>query len=88
MIRMSVLVSGQVQGVGFRRFIQRRALDMGVVGYAENHSDGKVEVVAEGFKEDLERLLHWIRRGPPHAEVSDVQLEWNESTGLEGFYTY
>jgi len=88
MIRMSALVSGQVQGVGYRRFVQRRALDMGVVGYAENHSDGKVEIVAEGLREDLERLLHWIRQGPPHAEVSEVALEWNESTGLKGFYTY
>ncbi len=88
MIRMSALVSGQVQGVGYRRFIQRRALDMGLAGYAENQSDGKVEIVAEGHQSDLERLLHWIRQGPPHAEVSEVSLEWNESTGLKGFYTY
>ena len=46
-MRLTALVSGTVQGVGYRLFIQRYARDLGLCGYAENLSDGKVEVVAE-----------------------------------------
>lgn len=74
--------------MGFRRYVQRRALDLGVTGYAENHSDGRVEVIAEGQREDLERLLHFIRRGPPHARVDHVDEQWSEGTGLQNFFVY
>ena len=86
--RLSVLVSGRVQGVGFRAFVQRQALDLHLSGYAENLSDGRVEVVAEGEKEELEHLLVKLRNGPSHANVKDVEVSWGESTDLEGFYTY
>jgi acylphosphatase len=88
MLRMSCLVSGDVQGVGYRRYVQRLGLDYGLVGYAENLSDGRVEVIAEGHKIDLERLLHWVKKGPPHAVVEAVDVEWSAVTGLEGFYCY
>ena len=87
-MRLTALVSGQVQGVGYRRYVQRHAIDLGVSGYAENLSDGRVEVVAEGDQTSLERLLHWVRRGPPHARVVDVDVQWNESTGLSDFFVY
>lgn len=86
--RVTALISGEVQGVGFRIFAQRHALDLGLSGYAENLSDGRMEVVAEGEMSELEQLLHFLRRGPPHAEVSAVDVAWGESGGLEGFYTY
>ncbi len=86
--RLSALVSGEVQGVGYRRFVRQRALDLGLSGYAENLSDGRVEIVAEGKKDDLERLLHWLRRGPPHARVDRLDEQWAEATGLEAFYVY
>ncbi|PYE54919.1 acylphosphatase [Deinococcus yavapaiensis] len=87
-MRMTALISGTVQGVGYRRYVQRHALDLAVAGYAENLSDARVEVVAEGAREDLDRLLHWIRRGPPHASVDHVDVQWSEETGLSGFYVY
>lgn len=86
--RMTVLVTGVVQGVGYRRFVQRRAQDLGLNGFAENLSDGKVEVVAEGSLEALEQLLHWIKRGPAHADVRHVEVSYAETTGLNGFYVY
>lgn len=86
--RLTVLVSGQVQGVGFRAFTQRSALDLGLSGYAENLSDGRVEVVAEGEKSELEYLLVKLKNGPAHAVVESIDIGWSDPTGLKGFYVY
>ena len=86
--RVAVLVSGRVQGVGYRAFAQRCALDLGLAGYAENLGDGRVEVVAEGERSALERFLEQLRRGPAHAQVEGLELSWDRATGLVGFYAY
>jgi len=86
--RLTALVSGAVQGVNFRNFVRRLARDSGLSGYAENLSDGRVEVVAEGPKDELEALLHQLYRGPSFAEVAGVDVTWGEVSGLEGFHTY
>lgn len=87
-MRLTALVSGTVQGVGYRRYVQRHARDLNLSGSAENLLDGRVEVVAEGSREGLDRLLHWLRRGPPHARVEDVQTQYSEATGLRDFHVY
>lgn len=84
--RVTVLVSGFVQGVGFRAFARRHALDLRLAGTAENLADGRVEVVAEGRRDDLEHFLQFLRRGPPHAEVNDIDVHWSEGSGLRGFH--
>jgi acylphosphatase len=86
--RLTVLISGHVQGVGFRFYVQRTALDLGLTGYAENLSDGRVEVVAEGIRSELEYLLIKIKSGPAHAVVENMDISWGQATGTEGFYTY
>jgi acylphosphatase len=86
--RMTALVRGQVQGVGYRRFVQRRASDLGLAGSAENLDGGDVEIVAEGAAQELERLLHWLERGPAHARVKSVEVQWSESTGMNDFYVF
>ncbi len=86
--RITVLLSGNVQGVGMRQFIQRRALDTGIAGYTENLSDGRVEVVAEGYREDLEMLLVKMRIGPAHAEVTAMEVNWSLGGTLSGFHVY
>jgi acylphosphatase len=87
-VRLTALVKGKVQGVGYRRFAQRQAEIMRLSGYAENLSDGGVEIIAEGSKSDLEHLLHFLRRGSTHAEVGEIEVQWAEATGLEGFFVY
>lgn len=87
-MRLTALVSGTVQGVGYRRYVQRHARDLGLSGSAENLLDGRVEVVAEGPPEALARLLHWLRRGPPHARVTAVEPQYSEATGLREFHVY
>ncbi len=88
MARMVALVKGRVQGVGYRAFAQKKALELGLSGYAENLPDGRVEVVAEGPREVLELFLHHLRQGPRLARVEGVEVSWGEETGLRGFHTY
>jgi acylphosphatase len=86
--RLTVLISGRVQGVGYREFVRRNALDLGLSGYAENLDDGRVEVVAEGARDDLELLLVRLRMGPAHAEVGELESIWGQAGGLDRFYVY
>lgn len=79
--RLSGTVSGLVQGVSFRWFVQKRALDLGVVGYVRNKSDGSVAFVAEGPRDALERLLDAVQVGPSAAQVENVDTQWNAPTG-------
>ncbi len=61
MERLSAWVHGNVQGVGFRWWTRSRALELGLVGYASNHADGRVHVVAEGPRPQLDALLNALR---------------------------
>ncbi len=80
-------VSGTVQGVGFRYFVQRRASALGLSGYTRNLPDGDVEVLAEGDKTLLEALLEDLRTGPSLSSVDNVEAKWSERTepGFRGF---
>lgn len=86
--RFTALVSGRVQGVGYRMFVRKQATDLRLAGQVENLRDGRVEVVAEGERAELELLLVRMRVGPAHAEVSGIDVEWAEASGLKGFYVY
>ena len=70
------LVSGMVQGVGFRWFVARHARTLGLGGYARNLPDGRVEVVACGGEpEALHRLGALLRTGPAHAQVDRLERQ-------------
>jgi acylphosphatase len=79
--RLTARILGQVQGVGFRLFVRRRAQALGLQGYVRNEHEGSVEVVAEGPDSALEQLLHTLRRGPPGAQVRTVETRWGVATG-------
>src|ERR1017187_3827185 len=68
------IVHGIVQGVGFRYFVIDRASKLGLRGYARNSYNGDVEVLAQGPRPALERLLTLLRQGPAAARVEDVQI--------------
>jgi acylphosphatase len=81
MERVHLVISGDVQAVGFRFTAIEVARDLGLVGWVRNNPDGTVEIAAEGPKEKLENLLTWAKKGPTLARVDDVKLEWGKATG-------
>lgn len=84
-VRKRVTVSGRVQGVFFRDSTRERAAAHGVAGWARNMPDGTVEAVLEGEAEAVERVLRFLRSGPSHADVDDVEVRDEEPEGLSGF---
>jgi acylphosphatase len=79
--RLHATVHGRVQGVSFRYYTQRRARDLGLVGYVRNQWDGTVEVVAEGQQPKVEELLAYLHVGPRAAFVTQVDAQWPMPTG-------
>ena|SRR5437763_11876279 len=77
---LHAVVHGQVQGVGFRYFVVRHALTLGLRGYARNRGDDTVEVLAQGPRPALERLLLLLRQGPTSANVTEVTTTWRQPT--------
>jgi acylphosphatase len=78
--RLHAEVYGDVQGVGFRAFVIRRALGSGITGWVRNRSDGSVELVAEGPRSALETLLTDVQAGPSAATVDRVDTQWEPAT--------
>ena len=79
--RLDALVSGWVQGVGFRVFVARRATALGLAGWVRNEPDGRVRVVAEGPRPILETLLASLEAGPAGASVTAVSAAWSGGLG-------
>lgn len=77
------LVRGRVQGVGFRWFVRRCALENRVRGWCANLPDGRVEVLAEGDGEGIDTLIAALRRGPPASRVEEVIVEAGEPGDAE-----
>jgi acylphosphatase len=86
-VRMRLVVSGMVQGVGFRYATVDQGRRLGLGGWARNTRDGRVEIVAEGPAEKVETLALWCESGPPSARVTSVERELLPAGGerLEGF---
>jgi acylphosphatase len=86
MERLHAVVHGDVQGVGFRYFVQRKAHQLGLRGWVRNNDNGTVEVVAEGERGDLEQLKRALDEGPRMAHVDRVDAQWSGATGsLQAF---
>ena len=80
------IVSGRVQGVGFRHFVSTVAVRLGLEGWARNLADGRVEVFAEGASEMIEDLRRHLTVGPPSARVASVESFESEPDGqINGF---
>lgn len=90
MERVSIFVRGRVQGVGFRWWTRARALELGLAGFANNMSDGRVEICAQGPAEALERLRELVEEEPsstgrPGRVVACVVQPRGIKPGLSGF---
>ena len=84
---VQAIVYGRVQGVFFRAFTSGCARELGLTGTVHNLPDGKaVEVQAEGERDKLERLIDYLKTGPPRARVERIETNWSEYTdGFSGF---
>lgn len=85
MIRRRAVVSGVVQGVGFRLSLAVQARSCGACGWVRNRPDGSVEAVFEGDAAAVDRLVAWCAHGPRGAEVAGVEVVEEEPQGLAGF---
>ena len=84
--RARVVVSGRVQGVFFRLETQRAAQRYGVSGRVKNQIDGTVAAIFEGPKENVDAILEWCKEGPRHANVTHVDVKWEDYRGeFSGF---
>jgi acylphosphatase len=79
--RLHLIVSGRVQGVGFRFSAYDEAKDLALAGWVRNLANGEVEIVAEGTQVNLQMLAAWAHQGPPSAHVTEVREDWLDSTG-------
>lgn len=79
------LISGQVQGVWFRKYTKDRADKMGISGYVKNLSDGRVEAAATLKEEQFAKFLDAIKQGPPFANVEDIKIEEINEVYQDGF---
>ena len=73
MEQLHVVISGLVQGVGFRYGARRTALSLGLTGWVRNRLSGEVELVAQGAAEKIETLWQWLQTGPPGARVDKIE---------------
>jgi len=79
--RLHVRIEGYVQGVGFRNFVQETAYGLGLTGWVRNRWNGDVEVLAEGDRQALGKLLTALYRGPRGSSVMGIAPEWQEASG-------
>jgi acylphosphatase len=79
--RAHVHVSGRVQGVFFRAETADLARSLDLVGWVKNLSDGRVEVLLEGEKQDVEKAVAFCERGPPNAQVQKLEVKWEDWKG-------
>ncbi len=83
--RVRVLVSGRVQGFGFREYTRQQAERLHLGGWVRNLGDGRVEAVFEGPAAEVARAVAWCEQGPPWAHVAGVEVERERALGETSF---
>jgi acylphosphatase len=81
MASLRATVQGRVQGVFFRAFVESAAERLDLKGYVCNMPGGEVEVLAEGEKPNLQKLVEYLKTGPPSARVKEVLVAWGNYSG-------
>jgi len=80
-IRAHLIIEGRVQGVWFRDSTRNEATRLNLTGWVKNRFDGSVELVAEGSREEVKKLIEWCHHGPPGARVTMVHEIKEDYTG-------
>jgi len=77
--RLHLIISGRVQGVGFRYFTYMTGINLHLRGWVRNRTNGDVEVLAEGPRETLDTFIQVVKKGPELAQVINLDLKWSEA---------
>ena len=80
-----IYITGAVQGVFFRKFLQEKANELGIRGYVRNLEDGRIEIVAEGKDNNIDEMLGICQKGTPHTEIKDIELQKLTHQGFNSF---
>lgn len=81
-VHASITVHGLVQGVGYRWFANRHAVELGLRGFVKNNYDGNVFLEVEGDRSLVEELINHLKVGPRSAHVKDIRVEWSEPKNM------
>ncbi len=79
------MISGRVQGVGFRYWVKKTAWELGIAGWVKNLSDGRVEAVFEGNEVLIKKIINECWQGPPLSKVNEVKVIRGKAKGMKGF---
>jgi acylphosphatase len=85
MKRINAVISGRVQGVGFRASTRRKARQLNLTGWVKNLENGDVEAVIEGPEREVDEMLDWLETGPSMAHVEIIEVEEEEPEMLDRF---
>ena len=83
-MRVHAIIRGDVQGIGYRWFVEKTAAESGINGWVKNLPDGNVEVEAEGRKETLKNFLGTLKTGHRWARVNEIIADWTPVTEKSG----
>jgi acylphosphatase len=80
-----IYLSGSVQGIFFRKYLEEKANEFGIRGFVRNLEDGRVEVLVEGRDENVNSMLEICKKGNQHTKITDFQIQELKNQGFEGF---
>ncbi|MFA5856183.1 MAG: acylphosphatase [Candidatus Pacearchaeota archaeon] len=80
-----IIVSGRVQGVSFRRFVEINAVKLDLSGYVKNLNNGDVEIVVDGNKKNIDKLITECEKGSPASVVKNIFIEKDDDYNFNGF---
>jgi acylphosphatase len=80
MTELFVIITGKVQGVSFRDYVQVSAMKLGLTGFVRNNRDGSVLVVAHGMPDELKLFVEYLHEGSLNSKVEGVAVEWRTAT--------
>ena len=81
MKQVHLLISGFVQGIGYRSWVRSRARSLGLTGWINNLENGSVETVFQGEEEKIKEMIKLCKEGPPMAEVENIEIQWDQING-------
>jgi acylphosphatase len=82
---ISIIVTGKVQGVWYRKYTAAKATELGITGFVKNRPDDSVFILATGTEEQLQALAQWCTTGSPKSEVDKVEVKDEAFKMMEGF---